>query len=81
MTEYVDEEGNTHVDIQQTATGGIKGTLEKRTLAWTEAKHEDGIFGKVAGMRSLFSLPSHPLLPASIIIILQRQPPPPSSVR
>lgn len=35
----------THVDIQQTATGGINGTTELRTLDWTFRDHKDGIFG------------------------------------
>ncbi|KAI9669261.1 MAG: hypothetical protein M1829_005138 [Trizodia sp. TS-e1964] len=49
IKEYVDEEGKTHIDIEQTATGGIKGTTENRTLDWTERPHEDHIFGKLVG--------------------------------
>jgi len=39
----------THIDISQTATGGVKGTTEKRTLDWTVRGHTDGIFGEVRG--------------------------------
>ena len=28
------EEGTEHIDIEQTATGGIKGTTENRILDW-----------------------------------------------
>ncbi|MCJ1306413.1 hypothetical protein MMC25_000055 [Agyrium rufum] len=37
----------THIDITQTATGGIKGTTELRILDWTARDHKDGIFGEV----------------------------------
>lgn len=51
VKEYVDDDGQTHIDIEQTATGGIKGTSEKRTLNWKvpEGNHKDGIFGEVEG--------------------------------
>ncbi|KAL6715773.1 hypothetical protein ACLMJK_006734 [Lecanora helva] len=39
----------THIDIKQTATGGISGTTENRTLDWTYRDHKDGIFGAVRG--------------------------------
>ncbi|KAI9784094.1 MAG: hypothetical protein M1839_002598 [Geoglossum umbratile] len=39
----------THIDIDQTATGGIKGTSECRTLDWTEREHSDQIFGELIG--------------------------------
>ncbi|KAF2787654.1 hypothetical protein K505DRAFT_329534 [Melanomma pulvis-pyrius CBS 109.77] len=35
----------THIDIDQTATGGLKGTSEKRTLDWTARPHSDYLFG------------------------------------
>jgi len=41
--------GVTHIDIDQTATGGIKGTSENRTLDWTFREHEDHIFGHLKG--------------------------------
>ncbi|EHK98577.1 hypothetical protein M7I_5602 [Glarea lozoyensis 74030] len=43
-------EGNfTHVDIDQTATGGIKGTTENRTLDWEFRETQDHIFGNLKG--------------------------------
>ncbi|KAK7737473.1 hypothetical protein SLS53_006546 [Cytospora paraplurivora] len=47
--EYVDEQGWTHIDIDQTATGGIKGTAENRTLDNTFREHSDWLFGHVQG--------------------------------
>jgi hypothetical protein len=47
VKEYVDTKGTTHIDIEQTATGGIQGTTELRTLDWSETVHEDHIFGKL----------------------------------
>ncbi|KAG6911542.1 hypothetical protein DXG01_011844 [Tephrocybe rancida] len=38
-----------HIDIDQTLTGGIPGTSEKRTLIWKERKNEDHLFGAVIG--------------------------------
>lgn len=49
IKEYVDESGVTHVDIQQTATGGVKGTAENRTLDDTFREHSDWLFGSVKG--------------------------------
>lgn len=49
VKEYVDDAGLTHVDIQQTATGGIKGTTENRTLDDTFREHSDWLFGNVKG--------------------------------
>ncbi|KZF25955.1 hypothetical protein L228DRAFT_242344 [Xylona heveae TC161] len=51
--QYVTEDGVTHIDIDQTATGGIKGTSENRELDWQFRKHSDYIFGAVQG-RSRF---------------------------
>ncbi|CAF9933273.1 MAG: hypothetical protein HETSPECPRED_008583 [Heterodermia speciosa] len=48
ITEYT-KDGSTHIDISQTATGGVKGTTELRTLDWTFRDHKDGIFGEVKG--------------------------------
>lgn len=39
----------THIDIEQTATGGIKGTTELRTLDWKARPHADYVFGKCEG--------------------------------
>ena len=49
VKEYVDESGKTHVDIQQMATGGVKGTAENRTLDDTFREHSDWLFGSVKG--------------------------------
>ncbi|KAL3419327.1 hypothetical protein PVAG01_09549 [Phlyctema vagabunda] len=49
VKQYVDEQGLTHIDIEQTATGGIKGTTELRTLDWVEREHNDHIFGDLKG--------------------------------
>jgi hypothetical protein len=47
VKEYVDEKKITHIDLDQTATGGIQGTSELRILDWSETSHEDHIFGKL----------------------------------
>lgn len=47
IKQYTDDEGKTHIDIDQTATGGIKGTAELRTLDWTNRTHVDHIFGEL----------------------------------
>lgn len=49
MKQYTDDEGVVRIDIEQTATGGIKGTAEKRHLDYKEGEHDDHIFGKVKG--------------------------------
>ncbi|KAI3401899.1 hypothetical protein diail_6458 [Diaporthe ilicicola] len=49
VKEYVDDAGVTHVDIQQTATGGVKGNTENRTLDNTFREHSDWLFGNVKG--------------------------------
>ena len=49
IKQYTTEDGHTHIDIDQTATGGIKGTTENRELDWTERSHSDGIFGNLKG--------------------------------
>jgi len=43
------EAGVVHIDIDQTATGGIKGTTELRVLNWSEKSHKDHLFGEVKG--------------------------------
>ncbi|TVY54938.1 hypothetical protein LSUE1_G009423, partial [Lachnellula suecica] len=47
--QYTDSDNETHIDIEQTATGGIKGTTEIRVLNWSERTHTDSIFGTVKG--------------------------------
>ncbi|KAF8898893.1 hypothetical protein BD779DRAFT_1666654 [Infundibulicybe gibba] len=46
---YKDDAGIEHIDIDQTITGGIPGTTEKRTLTWVERENEDHLFGAVKG--------------------------------
>jgi hypothetical protein len=41
--EYVDDKKVTHIDLDQTATGGIQGTTELRIPDWSETSHEDHI--------------------------------------
>lgn len=43
------EDDTEHIDIEQTATGGIQGTTENRILDWKERPHKDYLFGEVAG--------------------------------
>ncbi|PVI08094.1 hypothetical protein DM02DRAFT_608198 [Periconia macrospinosa] len=38
-----------HILIEQTATGGVKGTTEDRTLDWTYRPHSDWLFGDIQG--------------------------------
>lgn len=63
VKQYTDAEGKHHIDIEQTATGGIKGTSEHRTLDHTYREHSDWLFGKVNG-RSFFATAE--ALPATI---------------
>lgn len=37
------------IDIDQTVTGGIKGTTERRVLDWKGRQHSDHVFGNVVG--------------------------------
>lgn len=46
----------THIDIDQTATGGLKGTSEKRTLDWTTRPHSDYLFGDLTAKSRWSSL-------------------------
>lgn len=48
VKEYEDAESKlTKIDITQTATGGLKGTSEHRTLDNEYREHSDWLFGKV----------------------------------
>ncbi|RDW59599.1 hypothetical protein BP6252_12686 [Coleophoma cylindrospora] len=58
VKQYVDEQGMVHIDIVQTASAGLGGTTENRTMDWTERDHEDRIFGKVTGKNRLLSFDS-----------------------
>lgn len=46
---YKNEDNEEKIDIDQTITGGIPGTSEKRTLIWKERENEDHLFGSVIG--------------------------------
>ncbi|KAI1840936.1 hypothetical protein JX265_004652 [Neoarthrinium moseri] len=45
--QYTDADGVVHIDIEQTATGGIKGTSEHRTVNNATREHSDWLFGHV----------------------------------
>jgi len=47
-----DSKPATHIEIEQTATGGIKGTTENRCLDQTWREHSDWMFGTVRGQSS-----------------------------
>ncbi|KAI6250891.1 hypothetical protein HI914_01009 [Erysiphe necator] len=49
VTQTVDDSGITHINIDQTATGGIPGTSEKRDLDWEVREHTDHVFGTLKG--------------------------------
>ncbi|KAI9698383.1 MAG: hypothetical protein M1836_003963 [Candelina mexicana] len=49
IKQYTTSDKLTHIDIDQTISGGVSGTTEKRTLDWTFREHSDRIFGKVKG--------------------------------
>jgi len=49
IKQYVDDKNVSHIDIDQTLTGGVKGTSEARELDWVDRDHEDHLFGKVTG--------------------------------
>lgn len=53
-----DEAGVSHIDIQQTATGGIKGTSEERAMDNEWREHSDWLFGKVRGRTEWVSEPA-----------------------
>ena len=48
VTQY-ERDGDVHVDIGQTVTGGINATSEFRTLDWTMRPHQDSVFGSLEG--------------------------------
>ena len=49
ISQHKSEDSLTHIDIEVTATGGIKGTTEYRTLDWEVRGHKDQMFGDVKG--------------------------------
>lgn len=48
VVEWSDDDGTTHIHIEQTATGGIKGETEIRKLDWSAVPHNSGIFGETS---------------------------------
>ncbi|KAI1261747.1 hypothetical protein F5Y18DRAFT_191545 [Xylariaceae sp. FL1019] len=49
IKQYNDSEGQPHIDIDQVATGGLKGTSEHRTLDFQFREHSDWLFGTAKG--------------------------------
>ncbi|KAL8727609.1 MAG: hypothetical protein Q9166_005917 [cf. Caloplaca sp. 2 TL-2023] len=45
--ETIDDNGITHIRMDQTATGGIKGETEIRKLDWSDGVHISGVFGEM----------------------------------
>lgn len=45
----------THVEIEQTGTGGLKGSTEKRCLDYEFRDHSDWLFGNVKGQSKFVS--------------------------
>ena len=48
VTEFIDDDKTTHIRIEQTATGGIKGETEIRKLDWSVVPHVSGVFGEMS---------------------------------
>ena len=67
MKHYKDDSGVEHIDIDQTLTGGIKGTSENRTLDWTERPNNDHVFGDVSKLRT-YCLLAHKLTRIGAIV-------------
>ncbi|KAK0731153.1 hypothetical protein B0H67DRAFT_463015, partial [Lasiosphaeris hirsuta] len=44
-----------HIEIEQTGTGGLKGSTEKRCLDFTFREHSDWLFGSVRGQSKWIS--------------------------
>jgi len=49
VKQYKDDDGVTHIDIEQPGTAGFSGTTEERQLDGTWHEHEDHVFGAVKG--------------------------------
>ncbi|KAL8908392.1 MAG: hypothetical protein Q9207_000811 [Kuettlingeria erythrocarpa] len=47
VIETKDTTGTTHIRVEQTATGGIKGETEERKLDWSPVPHSSGVFGEM----------------------------------
>jgi hypothetical protein len=50
VTKQYEEDGKTHIDIEQPGAAGIKGTTENRVVEGGWSEHEDHIFGPVKGI-------------------------------
>lgn len=46
---YKDEAGIEHIDIDQSLSGGVGASNERRTMDWTYRETQDNIFGAVKG--------------------------------
>jgi len=66
-TKQYEEDGVVHIDIDQTATGGIKGTTELRVLDWSFREHNDHIFGDLNG-RSRWIKLDNPEIPDPFLL-------------
>ena len=49
-------EDATHIDVEQTLTGGVQGNAERRCLDWEAREHSDWLFGTVRGQSRFVSL-------------------------
>lgn len=49
-------EDATHIDVEQTLTGGVQGNAEQRCLDWEAREHRDWLFGTVRGQSRFVSL-------------------------
>ncbi|KAI0997386.1 hypothetical protein K3495_g10798 [Podosphaera aphanis] len=58
ITQSTKDNGITEIVIEQTATGGISGTTETRSLDWEQSKHTDHVFGSIAGRSRWINLDS-----------------------
>lgn len=49
INHYKDPQGEEHIDIEQTLTGGITTSPELRTLDWTPREVDHSLFGSIIG--------------------------------
>lgn len=47
VIETTDDNDVTHIRVEQSATGGIKGETEIRQLNWSDVPHSSGVFGEM----------------------------------
>jgi hypothetical protein len=60
---YKDDADVEHIDIEQTLSGGIPGTVEIRVLNWKERPGEDHVFGPYTGKSRRVNVDSEELVP------------------